>query len=65
MSSESPSKSHSVENSIPENSELETPLKNFIDHLNEHHLDLLPHKRTRTLSEYLIFIFDFIYFISI
>ncbi|RNA40865.1 Calcium-regulated heat stable 1 [Brachionus plicatilis] len=52
MSSESSFKSHEIENSIPENRELETPIKNYIDHLNEHHLDLIPHKRTRTLSEH-------------
>lgn len=55
MASESPFKSHNIESSIPENKELDTPMKNYIDHLNEHHLDLLPHKRTRTLSEYLIY----------
>ena len=62
---DTPSKHHVTEDTIPENKEIETPVKNFIDHLNEHHLDLFPHKRTRTLSEYVfLFVFFSIYVIN-
>ncbi|CAF0710970.1 unnamed protein product [Brachionus calyciflorus] len=51
MSGETPHKHNVTNDTIPENRVHETPLKNFIDHLHEHHLDI-PHKRTRTLSEH-------------
>lgn len=59
MSASPNSKHHLLEDSIPENKEVETPSKlpshhHLMDN-NHHEFLALPHKRTRTLSEYYIF----------